>query len=434
MLTARKVVLTVVTLAILSILSIVASAVFRSFPDTMADSFGSHSHGYLALYEILDELGYRVERSIGPPTHTLKRADVLLMLGPHLQIAENEPAYLHQVRKWVEDGGKVIVTPDVIRDPLLEFRKSELLDTQTIKELGIKGVEVDTFLVAPNPTPPSRRNSDIENLIHNSIWGKSRGFWTSSVIGNGNLKLLETESFQLQVPKEDLKVFLEIPENADGTIQITDTLNKPRTLVASFPAGKGSILIVSDPGIFSNHNIAAESNPVLAARIIGGTSKTVVIDEFYHGLTIRGNPFALLGRLPFGLLACSVLLVTGLWAWRNAVHLGPPLPHPEATRRDVMEYVDAMARFLMRSRGSNRFVLDEVRQAALRVISEQLGLAPGSPDLTRIQLALSRRSPSRLKELDLAVDQIDQLRSQSSTPDSASTLQAIQRISNCHSK
>lgn len=437
MLTARKVVLTVIAIAVLSLLTSVASIIFRRYPDTKADSYGVYAPGYQALFEILDELGYAVERGISPPDRSLNQKGVLLFLGSSPDIVENEPVYLHRVGEWVKAGGKVIVTPDVDHGPFRSENREVTQGDFAITELGVTSVSFASYDPPEDLAPPREEKDDLSSSIQRSLWGETARFWTCSVIGEGDMQIdaadnASAERFQLQLPQVDLNTFSKVPDNATGTVRIADSEEGSGILAARIPMGKGTIILVSDARIFSNRNVAAASNAVLAVRLIGDVSKPVVFDEFYHGLTLRGNPMVLFGRLSFGLLALSVLLMTGLWAWRYAIFLGPPLSAQEKSRRDVMEYVDAMARFLKRSRGSNRFALEEVREAALRTTASKLGLTSGPAEIHRIQTVLSRRAPDLAKELELASDEISQLLSQPSEPDDKVTLQAMQRISNCY--
>ena len=64
----------------------------------------------------------------------------------------------------------------------------------------------------------------------------------------------------------------------------------------SFARGKGEIVIVSDPRLLANALLAKADNSVLAVNLLAPHGETVVLDEFYHGLSVRGNALYLFTR------------------------------------------------------------------------------------------------------------------------------------------
>lgn len=431
MLTARRVVISVIAIAVLSLISIAWAVVFKRYPETMADSYGVHGQGYRALYEILPELGIPVKRLVTPPGSFLKEAGVFVYLRPRSGLVEQEPVYLHQVRDWVKEGGRVVVTPDVNFGVEERYEHPWASDHSAVAELGISEVAFDHISFGEPDTKESNSERDVAKLLQ-SQWFSSNKVQTFRARAEGELDFHVGEEFSLQGPSEDLVVFEKLPENATGSVQIYDQFHKLRTVAASLRSGSGKAIVLSDARLLENRNIATAFNSVLAMQLIGEPSKPVVFDEFYHGLTIRGNPFFLIGRLPYGLLAISVLIGTAVWAWRNSVHLGPPLGEHHISRRDVREYVDAMARFLKSGRGGNTFMLQEVRDAVIRSQFDRLGLPPGSLDLEKLLAVLERRFPECARELAGACREIDSLLSQPSALTNAATVQAMQRISRCH--
>src|SRR5262249_49522162 len=135
--------------------------------------------------------------------------------------------------------------------------------------------------------------------------------------------------------------------------------------------------------------------------------RPVVFDEFYHGLTVRGNPLWLLSRFPYNLLAIAVLAATIAISWRAARFLGPPLPLHERSRRSLGAYLDAMARLLSRSRNSSGFVMKEIRQGLLWRMRHEFGLPPGSDDVDTVARAVGRRDPELAVKLRDATTSID---------------------------
>ena len=69
-------------------------------------------HGQRGLFEILADLGIPVERILGPPTAVVGREVTLVLWKPQPDLVQVEPAYLHALARWVENGGRVVVAPD----------------------------------------------------------------------------------------------------------------------------------------------------------------------------------------------------------------------------------------------------------------------------------------------------------------------------------
>ena len=129
--------------------------------------------------------------------------------------------------------------------------------------------------------------------------------------------------------------------------------------------------------------LAKADNSVLAARLLAPKGRASSFDEFYHGLAVRGNPLYLLTRPGFAAVTLGILLGVGVWTWRQAVFLGPPLVDPEPSRRDIGEYIDAMGDFFRRGPGHRRFLVREVRDGVLQQLCQELKLPPDKLDVTR---------------------------------------------------
>ena len=137
----------------------------------------------------------------------------------------------------------------------------------------------------------------------------------------------------------------------EGRIRaVLEPEGEPETLAAVYAVGDGTITVLADPRLRKNRLVEHADNAVLISHLLADAQQPVVFDEFYHGLTVRGNPLWLLSRFPYGYSAASVLAATVLvGSGGQARFLGPPLSPRPASRRPDREYVDAMARLLNRS-------------------------------------------------------------------------------------
>ena len=113
MLTARNFVALTIVIAVVSLAW--ACLELAQPPDSGGlgrDSYGTRVHGQRGLFEILADLGIPVERILGPPTAVVGRDVTLVLWKPQPDLVQVEPAYLHALARWVENGGRVVVAPD----------------------------------------------------------------------------------------------------------------------------------------------------------------------------------------------------------------------------------------------------------------------------------------------------------------------------------
>ena len=226
-------------------------------------------------------------------------------------------------------------------------------------------------------------------------------------------------------------------------------------LAVRYTVDRGEVIVVGDPRLLSNATLDKADNSVLAVALLGGGAGPVVWDEFYHGLTMRGNFLFLLRRGQYALLAVTVVLATAGWIWRQARFLGPPLEPVPVSRRNLGEYVEAMAKLFGRASGSRQFVLAEIRRGVLWSLRQRLGgryAAEAEPTtaagvgrtaaplrqtvvhdqaVDEIVAVLARRDPAAAKKLKEAVERADQLLAAGSSAGKQETLQAVKGLSDC---
>jgi hypothetical protein len=235
----------------------------------------------------------------------------------------------------------------------------------------------------------------------------------------------------LTIPQMDLQVLNDRGPEPQGRIRaVVFNEEKPRTLAAFYESGKGTIAVVADSRMLQNRLVGKSDNAVVAYRLLSRDGQPVVFDDFYHGLTVRGNPLWLFSRFPYGLLAIAVLVAAVIVGWRAARFLGPPVEQPAKSRRTISEYIDAKARLLTKSRAPWRYTLTEIRAGLLWRARHDLGLPPGNDDEQTIVKLLSRRDPNAADALREALVALDGAIRQPSV--GASALEPVlQKVSLC---
>lgn len=452
MLTARHVVTAVLAIAALTIVAMGIS-LWRSLePSPLgADSYGTRAHGQRGAFELLSDLQVPVERSLLPPDGNWQRPTTLVLWQPHESLIQMEPAYLARVAEWVRAGGRLVValprddSDDIFSPKSLRPSQHEV---SLFKELGLPKVRTAVVdlndpddsqagnAAGGNSAPPaagksnrrrktqrgqsvfSLRDSDVEQL---------------PVACGGQLEDWGGAVRSLEMPSADLQVIDTSEEKPAGwlTISIGEDDEETKTLVAQYCVGQGEILLVGDGALLENRLLGQADNAPLAWRLLVVPGHTVLWDEFYHGLTIRGNPLYLLRREPFGALMAAMLLLIAVCIWRQAARLGPAVVVPARSRRTLAEYVDTMARLFGRSRSSQRFLLSEIRSGTLWSLRAELGLKLGEEKLTTIVAMLHRKHPQRAAELVDAVHAIDSTLAAERVLTAKETVSTLQRISAC---
>jgi hypothetical protein len=443
-LTARSVIIATVAIAIVSILATVFE--LTRTPDSGGrahDSFGTVAYGQRALFELLEELNVPVERSLVPPTGVLHRDVCLVIWNPDPALVELEPGYLESVGRWVREGGIVVVAP-AKRSAEPEYRRAMrqgypgYRELSALEALGLDSVSLTTVEEADaksqgQPTtgwfPKAEKEESgwVDSLMHN------RPPPPQSVVtsATGDLADLDPLIGFVEVPLTGLQVIDPASTaTATGRVVCRPDLSNEHTLVALFRVGRGVVLVVADPHVLLNYAIAKQDNAILAAHLLAHFGRPVVFDEFYHGLTVRGNPYWLLTRHPYGLAALLVFLVSALWVWRNWVHLGPPLVERLTRRRTVAEYVEAVANMFHRS-NCRSFVLGEVRDGIVWALRKRLHLGPKQENVDDVARALARRNPRQAERLREAVGGVDQLLREEYMPKEKTVIEAARKVTQC---
>jgi len=307
---------------------------------------------------------------------------------------------------------------------------------------------------------------------------KPKDYRTVSVSVDGELAFLGESVSSLRVPADDLCVIDPSSKPVpSGRVFLLSETGVEYNLVATYALGDGEIVVVSDPELFLNRSIAEQDNAVLAVNLLGRTGLRravaataaqagrraasdgadrpespidvdqhrlaasdssngaarpcrAVFDEFYHGLTIRGNPVWLLTRHPYGLFVALLAAATALWVWRERVHLGPPLPASAARRRNIGEYVAAMARLFHRS-GHRRFILREVKGGTLWALRKRLHLGPAHETPEDVAKALARRDPEAAEALRSASAGVDAILREQEEPGLRALVRAAEEMTKC---
>ena len=95
--------------------------------------------------------------------------------------------------------------------------------------------------------------------------------------------------------------------------------------------GRGSVVMASDSYLLSNEAMLKDRHADLLAWFVG-PAKNVVFDEAHFGIVESPGVAALMRKYRLEGLAVGLLVLAGLFVWKNAFSLVPPLADPTAER------------------------------------------------------------------------------------------------------
>jgi hypothetical protein len=107
--------------------------------------------------------------------------------------------------------------------------------------------------------------------------------------------------------------------------------------------GKGSVVIASDSYFLSNEAMLKDRHADLLAWLVGANNQ-VVFDEAHLGVMERSGIAVLMRKYRLHGLAAGLLLLAGLFIWKNSVSLVPS--HAEARREDFVAGKTAASGFI----------------------------------------------------------------------------------------
>jgi hypothetical protein len=170
-------------------------------------------------------------------------------------------------------------------------------------------------------------------------------------------------------------------------------------LVADYVAGRGHVVVITDPFIVANNGIERADNLQLAANIITAGGGLIAFDEYHQGRAANENEFvAYFAGTPVLALCGQVLLVVLAIVWTRGRRFARPLSAPRADRRSKLEFVASMAELQQRARAYD-LALENVYARTRRALARYGGV---QQNVSRTQLAarVAARSGQNQAELE----------------------------------
>lgn len=100
---------------------------------------------------------------------------------------------------------------------------------------------------------------------------------------------------------------------------------KNEAVIIEREMGNGALVLCADSYLFSNEALRAERRPALLAWLAGPTRRAI-FDEMHLGLSENPGVASMMRQYRLHGLILGLLIVAGLYIWRNATSLAPPDP------------------------------------------------------------------------------------------------------------
>jgi hypothetical protein len=305
-----------------------ADKVWESRPNP--SSYNPSGSGSKALFVWLQELGLRGRRWEQPLAHLPVEATVLMVLGPRLPLEEQE---MKGLEAWVRGGGILVLADDAVGRRGSGDSAGGPASTFGL-QLRVRGRAGTLQPAFPSPYAAGVR------AIQPTGWvrferGSSEGW--APLFGDGS-----------------------------GDVLVIKRL------------GRGRLIALADPGIFSNARLEVADHARLALNIVQTHAKggVVLLDEFHHG---HGPERGLSGYLrgtavPWMLLQAGLTFLILLLA--RGTRFGAPVPSVEPARASSLEYVGALGD-LYRRAGARRLAAEALAASLRRTLAAALGSRAG---------------------------------------------------------
>ncbi|MBW1721189.1 MAG: DUF4350 domain-containing protein [Deltaproteobacteria bacterium] len=269
--------------------------------------------GYKALYLWLKGLGLPVKRWEQPPDRLAGEVSVLLIVEPELVPEGRE---LEALTGWVRKGGTLILAVGRPKGFLSCF------GFELAPPTGTNGGGVTKGLPAFQPGPYTLK--------------------VSSIQGGGHLDL--------------------VTKRPEAVLHCRDRWGG---LLAAVREGKGQVIALADPTLFSNILLGKADHARLALNLalahLG--QGALCMDEYYHGYgraaSVWEHLFTSSAAVP---LLQAVIFLLVLWA-ATGRRFGPARSEIKEEARSSMEYVKAVARLLQKA-GAGALALELLARRA----------------------------------------------------------------------
>jgi hypothetical protein len=395
--------------------------------DSQRDSHGTKAWGFLGYYELMERAGFSPQRSRIPAHRILENSPAtpreqiaLLVLSPTREMMDASGGFIEQLLGEVQERGGYLIVTDPPTDLAGRGGAIQHIPTRFSRLFGRDMYYLELSTLTPQingvlPPLPSlitvvaRNENEISERFFSVLRHSRLEPVRISLKGDGVWKSWLEKHPTIHVPQTELRTITvhggKIPEGVEPLMLDIDG-HRDKALAVMMDWGKGKVLWVGDPRLFSNGLLQFPGQGAALLDFVPPQTRQMIVDGFLNGNARFGNPFVLLFQFPAGLILGLIGLATSLVVWRWGMFPGPADPTPLPAKPDLGAHLSAMAHWLDRP-ALHRPIMEEFLQLATAELSRQL--SPGRCSiLSRKELIqqLRRRSPQQADQLEVSLKAI----------------------------
>lgn len=345
-------VLGILALLLFIVLVVARTANEHAQPPSTTSSYDTGRYGYRAFYDLLRESGVSVTR-FERNHHFLDAKIATLVLtqtpsdaagGQYPAISRNE---FVAIKDWISRGGRLI-------------------------ELA----------------PPY--GSDFDTLL---------GIPSSRTMKNASREASPFAAFPVLHGVRAVRATFDEQFPWSGSVKALPLLVTGQGVVAlQYQLGKGTVIALTDPGIFTNERLTSAENARFGVQLIRAHPGVVAFDETSHGYIQNQSLWdALPAPVHTGVWVLAALFLLAIIG--SLIRFAPPVAPDRPDERDSSAYITSMANLLARARAS-RTVLRDGADASLRAVRRSLGLSERTPIKTVLARLQNVQQRNAVLELD----------------------------------
>jgi hypothetical protein len=314
-----------------------AGDVYPPYSSLRADPLGT-----MAFYESLGKMpGISVRRDFSESNRLPEEPAAYLHLAAGSREWREVPDDLfREMKSFLARGGRLVIAyfPQTTAAHRLELDDED--QTNSIKSAPLKSEGANALPV--KPAKKKTKTGNTQSWVNlEAEWGFHEGF-----------EKLEPDGDNYQ-PVSVANQIGSVPHwlNWHSGMMFTNCNAAWRTIYArgtnavviERKFGNGSVVLASDSFFVSNEAMAGDRHAELLAWIVGANN-LVVFDEAHLGIVESPGLAALMRKYRLHGLAAGLLLLAGLFIWKNSTSLVPP--HADEQREDFVTGKDAASGFV----------------------------------------------------------------------------------------
>ncbi|MBV8198798.1 MAG: DUF4350 domain-containing protein [Candidatus Eremiobacteraeota bacterium] len=288
-------VIVIAGVAIIALIALAGAGEQEKTPSVFS-TYDTGPNGYRALYEVLRSAGITATRFERPLDLLAPSVHTLIITGyeddPSAKgLDEHDAAWL---RRFVEKGGRLVA--------------------------------IDTEFAGRDDVTP-----DAGTTLHN---------------GGGDAIALARNAYTVGVRRVSGNIEWSFPFKEPRGVPLL--ANRQGMVATSYRVGRGEVVAITAPALFSNAHLRDADNLRFAYNVIAG-SGAAAFDEYAHGYTETPSLWGVLPRAVRAAvwIAVAIALVAVIGA---NVPFAPPYLSAREDERDSSDYITAVAELLRRSR------------------------------------------------------------------------------------